>query len=96
MESVNIPDNVKRIGSWAFQKCKNLVRMVIPNGVQEIGYRAFEECQNLKAVEIPSSVEKIDSDAFEDCDKLTIYAPAGSFAERYARLNNIKFAVLPE
>ncbi len=36
----------------------------------------------------------IEHDAFSGCDKLTIYAPTGSYAEAYAKENNIPFEAL--
>ena len=55
---------------------------------------AFFNCHNLKELVIPASVTHIGSDAFKDCTKLTIKAPAGSFAQRYCERNNIPFEEL--
>ena len=44
-------------------------------------------------VTVPQSVHTIGTDAFAKCTKLTIHAPAGSYAEQYAKENNIPFAV---
>ena len=45
-------------------------------------------------VVIPAGVTEIGSSAFDGCKKLTIHAPAGSYAEQYARENDIKFQPL--
>lgn len=45
---------------------------------------------------IPASVTEIQDWAFQNCESLTIYAPAGSYAEQYARENNIKFEAIAE
>ena len=42
---------------------------------------------------LPASILEIGADAFKDCHKLTIHAPAGSYAETYAKENNIPFVV---
>ncbi len=42
-------------------------------------------------VAIPESATWIGDCAFFDCLNLTIHAPAGSKAEKYAKKNNIKF-----
>lgn len=34
---------------------------------------------------------EIDKRAFDGCPNLTIHAPAGSYAEQYAKKNNIPF-----
>ena len=40
---------------------------------------------------IPESVIEIGEGAFAGCGSLTIHAPAGSYAEQYAKENNIPF-----
>ena len=40
---------------------------------------------------IPENVTYIDETAFDNCPNLTIYGVKGSYAERYAKENNIKF-----
>jgi hypothetical protein len=42
-------------------------------------------------VSIPGSVTYIGALAFNECPNLTIHAPAGSYAETYAKENNIPF-----
>ncbi len=43
------------------------------------------------SVQIPDGVTEIGDDAFRECENLTVYAPSGSYAEQYAKENNIKF-----
>lgn len=45
-------------------------------------------------VTIPEGVTEIGLQAFGDCENLTIHAPAGSMAEKYAKKNKIPFEVL--
>ena len=56
-----------------------------------ISYWAFNGCKMLTDIHIPSGSVKIEKTAFENCEKLTIHAPAGSYAETYAKENNIPF-----
>lgn len=91
LESVVIPESVTDIESNAFSGCPNLTSVTIPSSLKTIGYKVFSECQNLAQLHIPSGVVKIGYYAFDKCDKLTIYAPAGSYAEEYAKKNNIPF-----
>ena len=91
LTSVVIPDNVTEIGWEAFGGCKGLKSVTIPEGVTKIDYYAFESCTGLKSVNIPASVGEIGTYAFEKCKKLTIHAPAGSYAEEYAKEHNIRF-----
>ena len=61
-----------------------------------IGDLAFCECKSLTSVTIPDSVTSIGDRAFYWCStKLTIKGKAGSYAETYAKENNIPFEVLP-
>lgn len=41
IKSVSIPDNVKRIGKFAFFDCEKLTKVTIPDSVSEIGEKAF-------------------------------------------------------
>lgn len=88
---VTIPDCVTSIGDGAFRGCKNLTSITIPDGVTSIGYSAFDGCENLTSITIPDSVTSIGNWAFDGCENLTIHAPAGSYAEQYAKENNIPF-----
>ena len=65
-----IPDNVKKIGAFAFERCENLESVVIPNSVTNIGGAAFSGCTGLTSVEIPKSVVYIEEGAFSGCSRL--------------------------
>lgn len=76
----------------AFLNCVNLRQVVLNDGLEYIGSNCFSGCDNLKEIEIPSSVTKIHLTAFFSCaDDLTIIGEAGSYAEQYAKENNINF-----
>ena len=77
------------IGPFSFDSCTNLKEFIIPDGVECID-RAFYDCTNLEQIRIPGSVKSIIF-PFERCPKLTIHAPVGSYAEQYAKENNIPF-----
>ena len=91
IRTVIIPEGIIKIGNEAFSFCRKLTSVTIPYGVTNIGHRAFGECRSLSSVTIPDSVTSIGDWAFSACPKLTIHAPAGSYAEQYARDNNIPF-----
>ena len=90
LSSITIPDSVTSIGFSAFEGCTNLTSITIPDSVTSIGSDTFKNCTNLISITIPSSVTSIVR-AFWGCFNLTIHAPAGSYAEQYAKENNIKF-----
>jgi len=73
---------------------KKLESVVIPDGFYSIGDIAFYGCENLTSVWIPDSVTLIGEKVFDGCpENLIIYGGAGSYAEKYAGENNIKFEV---
>lgn len=70
---------------------ENLVQVELPETIQAIHSQAFDGCLSLERLIVPSSVTEIGKWAFDDCPKLTIYTPAGSYAEQYAEENHIPF-----
>ncbi len=86
-----IPEGVTEIGKCAFWDCSSLTSVVIPEGVTDIGACAFYDCSSLKSVVIPEGVTEIGEGAFDACPNLTIHAPAGSYAEEYAKDYRIPF-----
>ena len=86
-----IPEGTTVVEAKAFADCEELKNVVIPDSVTRIGYAAFAYCGGLTNIIIPDSVTEIGQEAFADCHKLTIHAPAGSYAEQYAKENNIPF-----
>lgn len=92
LEKIDIPSSVKTIGGDAFEYCKKLEFVNINEGCTEIGDGAFEYCESLANVNIPASVQKIENSSFDYCDdNLTIHTPQGSYAEQYAKANNISY-----
>ena len=69
--SITIPDNVKSIGSYAFNGCTDLTSVTIPESVKSIGSYAFNGCSSLTSVMITESVKSIGSYAFNGCKNLT-------------------------
>jgi hypothetical protein len=91
LTSIILPDGLEIIGWNAFSRCKKLTSVIIPKSVKEICGYAFEFCENLKSISIMNRNVEIVKLAFFDCKKLTIYAPADSTAEQFAKRSNIPF-----
>ena len=91
--SYTIPDGVRSIRFEAFRWCPGLTEVVIPESVTSIEGYAFSVCKALTSIRIPESVTEIGEKAFAGCGSLTIHAPAGSYAEQYAKAKNIPFVV---
>ena len=90
LEKIEIPETVTTIGT-AFQHCESLLHLVIPEGVVTIGDDAFQNCTSLEYLQLPMSLREIGNGTFSGCPSLTIHAPAGSYAEQYAKEHNIPF-----
>ena len=90
-----IPEGIRSIGEMAFQGSSGLTELTVPEGVTEIGMSAFSGCADLHVITLPASLEEIGNYAFEHSRGLLIKAPAGSWAEQYARENGYRFEALP-
>ena len=101
LESVTIPQGVKRIGRVAFFECKKLKSVEIPSSVTEIDWCAFYRCNALASVAIPSDSElkTLENGAFAECFELkSIAIPDGvTRIARHAFLGcfNIKSLTIP-
>ena len=84
-------DGVEVIGESAFAGCDVLEKVTLASTVQSIGSDAFRECPKLKEIFIPESVTEIDPYAFYMSENVSIYTPAGSYAESFAIENNIPY-----
>lgn len=70
-----IPDNIKRIETYALAFCEEFYDLVIPSGIESIGEKAFYCCENLESIVLPNSVTHIEDKAFEYCyllNKITL------------------------
>ena len=70
ISTINIPDSVISIGSYAFMQCPKLLSVIIPNSVMSIGESAFRECSVLSSVTIGNEVKNIAPYVFFDCSEL--------------------------
>ena len=91
LEEITIPGTLRRIGAEAFRSCTSLKRVVVEEGVTAIEADAFGGCKALKEIHLPASVDNISDISFGSCPKLTIVAPEGSAAERYAKMMRINY-----
>ena len=92
LKTVTIPGKALAVWNEAFRGCTGLESVYLQEGVERIDSRAFEGCTSLKTLVIPESVVWIEHDAIWHKEGLTIYGKAGSYAETYAKNNNIDFS----
>ena len=78
LETLVIPDGVRKIGTYALAYCTNLVAVSIPDSVAVIEERAFEGCETLKKVTLPKTLTEISEYTFFLCDGLeSVIMPEG-------------------
>ena len=93
LESIEIPSSVKDLGKYTFS-ASGLKSVTIPKSktLTDIGHYVFYQCQQLKEVTLPSTVTFVEKDAMSDCpNAITIKAPNGSYAQKYAKENHFNF-----
>ena len=68
-----------------------LKNVTIEDGIETIG-GGFVQCSKLEKVVIPSSVTKIEKGEFRySKDTVTLYVKKGSYAEKYAKKNKLRY-----
>ena len=96
LESLELPEGLLEIGSYAFNGCQKLKNVVLPSSLKTIESGAFKRC-GFKGIDVPESVESIGSSAlgYDESgnliDAFYIIGKSGSKAEAYANENNINF-----
>ena len=69
LETVSLPESLRKIGNQTFHYCKALVHVDIPSGVNKIGEGAFAH-SSLETVTIPEGVVDLPDGIFFQCESL--------------------------
>ena len=64
MELLNLPESLKMIGNYAFEKCESLSDVIVPTGVMKIGDYAFAYCKKAKTIILGEGTKTIGRGAF--------------------------------
>ena len=95
-----IPNTIKSINDYAFNKCQSLTSVVIGDSVKSIGSYAFADCYNLTSVVIGDSVKSIGRNAFSYCYNLPSVVIGDSVKsigeEAFYYCYNFKTVVIPD
>ena len=67
---LQIPEEVKVIGSCSCWGCTGITSLFIPEGVETIGDDAFSGCTKLESVDIDGHIDKLGSWCFAGCTAL--------------------------
>lgn len=91
LKNVSFEEGTTEIAYKLFSGCIVLPAIVIPYNVESIGDSAFVNCTKLTQITVPRKTTSIASNAFSYPKRMTIYAPSGSYAQKYASQKGIKF-----
>ena len=69
--SLTLPNDLTKIGAYAFYNCSNLVINGLPSGITSIGQYAFYTCPKVVISSLPSGLTSIEPYTFYNCSKLT-------------------------
>ena len=94
LDRVTLPDGLKRIGEHTFWGCESLTDVTLPDSVNELLFGTFGFCPALTDITLPAGLKVIEKGAFKNSPNATIHAPAGSYAETYARKKHIRFKAI--
>ena len=67
---INLSNEVKEIGDFAFENCENLFSITIPSGLTKINTGTFWFCRSIASIAIPDNVNTISNYAFNNCSRL--------------------------
>ena len=74
LKNVQLPNNLTRIGNFAFELCRNLALTELPSGITSIGIRVFQDCISLIEMFCLGNITSIENYAFYKCTNLSIFA----------------------
>lgn len=90
LSSLTVEEGFDEIPSRAFSGCTALSAVSVPDSVKKIGEYAFAYCTSITRAEIGGKTS-LGEGAFYNCGELTISAPSGSEAEKYAKRYGLTF-----
>ncbi len=68
--SIQIPDNITKIGANAFGDCVSLTEIILPDSIKEIDNCAFGRCISLNSIVMQEGITRIGLYSFTNCTSL--------------------------
>ena len=96
LTSLSLPEGLTEIGDSAFYGNENLKTAVIPESVTKIGNYAFACCPDLSEVTLYQNVKELEKDTFSGSEDVSIRCYKGSYAESFAKEQNIPYNYIPK
>lgn len=96
LQSIQIPNTVTEILSYAFAECTELTQITLPENLLTISDYLLFDCANLKTLKLSSNLEIIGKSSFSMCKSLTSLELPGSIQSigQNAFFSNINLAYL--
>lgn len=91
LKEITLPQGLTNLSRGTFYNCTALEKITLPEGLTSIGVTVFHGSAALLEITIPGSVTSIDETAFMYGNLSLVRAPLGSYAEQFAKNNNIEF-----
>ncbi len=97
IETLDLPNTVKKVGEYTFSDCANLSNVKLGNGLKSIPMRCFSG-SGIKTLDLGNSIEHIDMYAFENnqIEKLNIPGQVATIDNSAFANNKIKKLTLNE
>lgn len=100
LKTINLPDKMQYIWSYAFQNCKLLEKVILPSTLIKIEQGGFEGCKMLDNIIIPENVSEIGTFAFRNCTSLQSISFGGSVSsigsEAFINCTSLKSVIIPK
>ncbi|MDE6142245.1 MAG: Ig-like domain-containing protein, partial [Bacilli bacterium] len=101
VNKIVIGEGITSIQEQGFTYFGNVTQVTLPKTLKTIGKEAFKGCNALRKIFIPTNVTSMGTDVFwtgaywsgsgEKAVYATVYTPVGSYAESWAKKNNISY-----
>ena len=101
VDEIFIDEGITTVPDSAFVGFANLTQVTLPKTMKSIGKSSFASNSNLRKIFIPASVKSIGEDSFwtgsywvgsgNKVVYVTIYTPKNSYAETWAKTNNVSY-----
>ena len=71
LKSINFPENLKNISSYAFSGCEKMELPMFPSKLKTIGEYAFCGCNKIKTFSFPKNTKKVTKGIISECKLLS-------------------------
>ena len=94
LKEVKLGTGISKVSESCFEHCDSLEKIILPYTIKNIDNSAFKECIVLKEITIPRNTSFIGTSVFSYPSKMTVYGVSGTYAEKYAGEQGIKFVAI--